>query len=331
MKKYLFLVLCCVAMLPATAKKLFDISAAGENLAALTQVTDNKFPCITPYGGDNGKDLYYAVNEDGRYYNIYKKDNPFSNATSQKTSGRNFNFSPCYNAATDRIAFRCQNEGMSAPEICTMPNTKGKALTQVTETQNAYEGNPCYSKDGKMIVYDRQKYSTVLVKSQTGLGFILGIATTNYYVVEQSELWVKNLITGENTLLGNGYQPQFSPDGTKIAFVKYSPDARSTNIWIMDADGSNLVQITDAKKGFASYPRWSPKGDKLVFQLSKKDKRDADIYTIDVDGNNLTQLTINNSHDGTPYWTSDNYLYFVSDRGNAVGNYQIWRFKMEED
>lgn len=50
---------------------------------------------------------------------------------------------------------------------------------------------------------------------------------------------------------------------------------------------------------------------------------------IDVDGNNLTQLTINKSYDGQPYWTTDGYIYFVSDRGNNVGNYQIWRFKYE--
>lgn len=111
--------------------------------------------------------------------------------------------------------------------------------------------------------------------------------------------------------------------------VKYSSDAKSTSIWIMNIDGSEQVQLTDAKKGLALNPRWSPDGTRLVFQSSKKDKKDADLYVIDVDGNNLTQLTINKSYDGQPYWTTDGYIYFVSDRGNNVGNYQIWRFKYE--
>lgn len=111
--------------------------------------------------------------------------------------------------------------------------------------------------------------------------------------------------------------------------VKYSSDAKSTSIWIMNIDGSEQVQLTDAKKGFALNPRWSPDGTRLVFQSSKKDKKDADLYVIDVDGNNLTQLTINKSYDGQPYWTTDGYIYFVCDRGNNVGNYQIWRFKYE--
>ena len=63
-------------------------------------------------------------------------------------------------------------------------------------------------------------------------------------------------------------------------------------------------------------------------KLLKKDKKDFDIYIIDVDGNNLTQVTINKSYDGMPYWTKDNYLYFVSDRGNVEENLQIWRFKL---
>lgn len=76
-------------------------------------------------------------------------------------------------------------------------------------------------------------------------------------------------------------------------------------------------------------PCWSPDGTKLVFQAFKKDKKDYDLYVIDIDGNNLVQLTINKSYDGMPYWTKDNFLYFVSDRGNTEGNFQIWRFKMD--
>jgi TolB protein len=96
----------------------------------------------------------------------------------------------------------------------------------------------------------------------------------------------------------------------------------------MITDGSNMVQVTDAKKGYAFHPRYSPDGRKIVFDFYKKDKKDNDIYIIDVDGNNLTQVTINKSYDGQPYWTSDGYLYFVSDRGAKAGNRQIWRFKL---
>ncbi len=101
------------------------------------------------------RNCFFAVCEDSRYYNIYKKDNPFSSAMTQKTSGKNFNYSPAYNATTEKIAFRCQLEGASTSDIYMMNNNQGQALTQITESNNAFENNPCFSSDGKLLVYDK--------------------------------------------------------------------------------------------------------------------------------------------------------------------------------
>ena len=303
----------------------FAIASDDEDLSVLSQVTNNDEPCIDPHGGDNGKNLFFAARENKKYYNIYKKENPFSSAMSQMTSGKNFNCEPAYNAATDRIAFHCQNEGNTTSDIYTIKATKGKAQTQITETSNAFEGNPCFSKDGKYIVYDKRSYDIVKTVSHSGINSSLRL-------IEKSEIWLKILETGESILLGNGYQPSFSPDDKRIAYVKFSADAQSCSIWIMDIDGGNASQITDAKKGYTYYPRWSPDGKRLVYQAAsvERKKKDSDIYIIDIDGNNPTQLTKNKSFDGTPYWTTDGYIYFVSDRGNKAGNYQIWRFKITD-
>lgn len=325
MKKVLFVALLASVALSAAAKKKLAITMTGENLATLTQVTDNQEPCLDPYGGDNGAALFFTVRENGKYYNIYKKDNPFSAAMSQKTSGKNYNRTPCFNPATGKLAFSCKQDGASSADIYTMFDSKGKALSQITESTDAYEEYPSFNKEGNLLVYDKVQRS-YYAKANFATFFGFGYSTI---VVENSEIWLRNLKTGENVLLENGYQPCFSPDGQRIAYVKYSSDAKSTSIWIMNIDGSEQVQLTDAKKGFALNPRWSPDGTRLIFQSSKKDKKDADLYVIDVDGNNLTQLTINKSFDGQPYWTTDGYIYFVSDRGNDAGNYQIWRFKYE--
>lgn len=327
MRTNLIILLLISIAVSGQAKKKWAITTNGESLQALTQVTDNEEPCFFPFGGDNGKALYFAVRENKKWYNIYKKENPFSAAMTQKTSGKNMNYAPAYCAAIDKLAFRCQLEGSSTSDIFMMTDSKGKALNQVTETSGAYEGNPSFSPDGTYIVYDKVQYS--YYKSYSFWDSFFGTGGTTV-VVENSEIWMKNLKTGETTLLGNGYQPSFSPDGKRIAYVKYSSDAKSCSIWIMNLDGSEQIQVTDAKKGYAFYPCWNPAGDKLAFQAYKKDKKDFDIYFIDVDGNNLTQVTINKSYDGMPYWTKDNYLYFCSDRGNESGNFQIWRFKLHE-
>lgn len=306
-----------VAVVFISCSTQYAITETGENLSALTKVTESSEPCISPYGGDNGKNLFYAAREKRGYYNIYKKDDAFSTAVSQKTSGKNFNSSPAYNAATDKIAFRGQLEGSLRPDIFAFNNTKGNALLKLTETDDESEENPCFSPDGKYLVYNKTSFYAMVTAK--------GSSTVNFY---KREIWMKNLENGENMLLTTGIQPSFSPDGKKIVFSKET-DFLGSNIWIMDTDGGNQIQVTHSERSaYATCPRFSPDGKKIVFVYKKRDKKDCDIYTIDVDGNNLTQLTINKSFDSEPYWTTDDYIYFTSDRGDKKGKYQIWRFKL---
>jgi Tol biopolymer transport system component len=58
--------------------------------------------------------------------------------------------------------------------------------------------------------------------------------------------------------LAQGYSPAYSPDGTRIAFV------RAGDIWTMNADGSNQQQVT-ASTFDESSPTWSPDGSMLAF------------------------------------------------------------------
>lgn len=327
MKKTSFLLMLSVIVVASSCKSTkFSITTGGENLGALTRVTDQENPCIDPFGGDLGENLFFVATDENGFTNIFSKDNAFSAAMTQKTSGRNKNFSPAYNHSIDKIAFRSRSEGAATSDIMMMNSKKGSSLQAVTESADAFEDNPSFSPDGNLIVYDKQSYSVWKKK----FNFASFFGKEDFLIVEKSEIWLKNLKTGENVLLAPGYQPRFSPDGTKIVYVKYASDLKSTSIWIMSLDATQQSQLTDAKKGFALDPRWSPDGKHIIFSSAKKDdKKDFDIYMIDTDGDHLTQLTINNSTDRGPYWTQDNYIYFYSDRGNKKGNYQIWRFKLD--
>jgi Tol biopolymer transport system component len=50
------------------------------------------------------------------------------------------------------------------------------------------------------------------------------------------------------------YSPSWSPDGRWIVFVRSAPDGSEENIWIVNADGSGLVQLTDG--GTDDLPDW---------------------------------------------------------------------------
>jgi Tol biopolymer transport system component len=49
------------------------------------------------------------------------------------------------------------------------------------------------------------------------------------------------------------YSPDWSPDGEKIVFTRSEPDGSNETIWIVNADGSGLVQVTD---GADDNPTW---------------------------------------------------------------------------
>jgi Tol biopolymer transport system component len=114
------------------------------------------------------------------------------------------------------------------------------------------------------------------------------------------------------------FAPQFSPDGTRLAFVS----ARSGNmeIWTSDTRGSNLFQVT-ALRSYASVPRWSPDGTRLAFNASIEGN--SDIFTVNADGGGLKRVTFEPSWEARPSWSHDGrWLYF---RSNRSGSDQIWK------
>lgn len=296
--------------------------AEGESFDALSKISDDKKICMLPNGGDNNTNLVFCAREDDGSFNIYLKDNVLSGAIIQKTSGTNFNVYPSYCRANDKIAF--QYWGRTNFDIYYINAKSGKAITQVTNTdENEY--NPSWSTDGKMIIFEKGSTPKSYLTYKTN-GYVKGIKIT------ENQIWIKNLETGELKMVGQGSFPKFSPDNSQIVYVKYDLNKKKTDetgtIWTMTIDGESQKQITGPDLGYATCPNWSPDGKNIVFQLTKNDKIDSDIYTISSEGDNLKQHTTNKSQDFAPYWTSDNYIYFSSDRGSKLGQYLIWRFKI---
>ena len=64
--------------------------------------------------------------------------------------------------------------------------------------------------------------------------------------------------------------PRWSPDATKIAFVRQTGgDLSDFHIFVMNSDGSGQTQVThDGGPNFA--PTWSPDGSKIAF-VSQRD------------------------------------------------------------
>ncbi|HJU43952.1 MAG TPA: DPP IV N-terminal domain-containing protein [Vicinamibacterales bacterium] len=87
----------------------------------------------------------------------------------------------------------------------------------------------------------------------------------------------------------NDEQPRWSPDGGRIAFK--SDRSGSYNLYVMNADGSNVVRLTE--HGAVDHdPTWLPDGESLVF-TSDRDRGAGrwDLYRIWIGDRSVERLT----------------------------------------
>jgi TolB protein len=121
-----------------------------------------------------------------------------------------------------------------------------------------------------------------------------------------SEIDIVDVNGGTISLLAShsGY-PAWSPDGTRIAFAAYNPTPgeETQGIHIMDADGSNVRQLTS---GVDIFPAWSSDGTRIAFVSSSDPNKPAtQVYVMDADGGNVHQLTSNGGQKLSPTWSPD--------------------------
>jgi TolB protein len=90
------------------------------------------------------------------------------------------------------------------------------------------------------------------------------------------------------------HAPRWSPDGTKIAYMAHpqfgEDDQRSiTDIWVMDADGSDKTQVTSTPLD-EEVPAWTADG-RILYCGQSGDAGRYDIYLVNADGTGKARLT----------------------------------------
>jgi TolB protein len=246
--------------------------------------------------------------------------------------GANLDSHPSWSPDGNRIAFASRRGGGSFNNIW-MANLKDRGLLQLTN--NLYDSEaPAWSPDGKRIAFH--------AKSRGSRNYIWIINSDGTNPVE--------LVVGE--------APAWSPDGSKIAFVRdtsSNPSVVNLDIWIMDADGSNITQFTAEGDKQEMDPAWSPDGSKIAYTVALSDEIDvlgfyrstrataegitvksSEIWIKDVEIKNIegkgTELTALGRSNRFPFWSPDGTkIAFASDigrnvdaLGNVVYDWDIW-------
>jgi dipeptidyl aminopeptidase/acylaminoacyl peptidase len=158
--------------------------------------------------------------------------------------------------------------------------------------------------------------------ADTALVFVQGellVASTRarrfqLYALERANLGQLRRVSADS---GAAYDPSYSPDGSRIAYV--SPKDGNPEVYVMDADGGNVTRLTDAP-AHDGRPVFSADGRTVIFESART--RNRQIWSAGVDGTNLRQLTHEPATNVQPTVSPDGSMVAFS--STRDGNYDIW-------
>lgn len=211
--------------------------------------------------------------------------------------GGGLSWSPDQSAVAVRACLPCNNADYGKPpttvqheHLFIVPLDGSPVRELLDETRGGFFP-PAWSQDGSTL-------ATVLAECHPGevMPDCHSDQTFSLMLVAVADGGQRTLVTGDQVggpLEGIG-APMWSGDGRRIAFSASSGDGTDSNIFVVDADGSNLIKLVDG-----SLVQWSPDGEWLLFSRPPADQNvSSDLWIIAANGSEPRHL-------GTfPIWAS---------------------------
>lgn len=169
--------------------------------------------------------------------------------------------------------------------------SQAKALTY----GEAYHAECAYSPDGARIVYASNEDGSM-----------------NIYIMNSDGTNIKQLTHTTNCYNGG---PFFSPDGNTIVFRadRESPDL--LQIYMMDTNGDNLVQLT-RNEAVNWAPFWHPSGKAIAYTTSIHGHDNYQIYLLNLENGEQQRITYAQVFNGLPSFNREgSKMLWTSKRG----------------
>ncbi len=255
---------------------LYLLTANGQTWVNLTRGTMSAGR--SAWSPDGSRIAFVGGQDDHVYvYLVYVRNDE----TQRLTEENSINFRPTWSLDGTRIAFTAYRSGLWGIRVI---DVKGESDSVWLIEGDSAPSFLCWGPDNDHILYNPE---------ESGEFFVLNIEDGTSYNITG--------FTPENE-----YEPSWSPDGQKIAFVVGEPG----RIAVMRADGSErrflLPQFADAPfPVLERTPTWSPDGKHIAFTSNRMQESTFDLYVVNADGTELTQLTHVpiGSHIYAPAWS----------------------------
>ncbi len=268
------------------------------------------------------------------------------------------------------VAYQCTVEGGLDSGICVLDPSAPPGTEPTVVVGGDFAANPDWSPDGSKIVFDSflsTNQPNIHVVNADGTG-ITRISATPCCERDFQPVWSPDgsriafvstrdgdgeyeiyVMGSEGEIVGapavrltnnpaaefgqgiQDWQPAWSPDSTKLAFVSNrDPSNRDAcDVYVMDAvdadddgNGDNLTRLTFDNIFDCDLmgPAWSPTGAQLAFTSTRSN--DYEIWVMNADGTNLVNMTQFPGQDFDAGWSPDGtQVTFVSGRD---GDYEIF-------
>jgi hypothetical protein len=236
-------------------------------------------------------------------------------------SGRRVVFPNDVNVHYDRISFSPDGARIAFDNYLVdeygieTANTDGTDVARLTDGVN--DSWASWSPDGTRIVFSSTRYDQAIEGCEPGFPHEYR-CPTDIYVMDVDG---SNVVRLTDDPAGE-FMPRWSPDGSRIAFVREGDLAAGTYeaVFTMRLDGTDVRQVSSGVDGSDFWPSWSPDGSMIVFAAIRRE--DWGIWAVDADGSN-EHMILGGTGAGyvdNPVWSPDGSL--IAFVGNlAVDDY----------